>query len=110
MPFYNWDQLPRQERPGNRALRMVSSDNSTVLRVEHVGPAAHEPHIHEESEQITTLLEGEMEYTLGEEVRIIRPGDIVVVPAGSTHGTRVPAGVRTVAMEFFSPPRRDLKA
>ena len=109
MPFYRWEQLPRLERPGNRTLRMVNGANSTVLRVEHIGPAAHEPHIHEDSEQITTILEGEMEYTLGDEVRTIRPGDIVVVPAGLRHGTRVPAGIRTVAIEFFSPPRTDLK-
>lgn len=107
MPFYNWNEIPNHDRPGNRVLRMVSSDHAVVLRVEHVGPAAHEPHIHEESEQISSLLEGEMEFTLGEEVRVVRPGDIVVVPAGLLHGTRVPAGVRTVALEFFSPPRPD---
>lgn len=109
MPFYNWDRLPGQERLGNRTVRMVISDRATVLRVEHVGPAAHELHVHEESEQISSLLEGEMEFTVGEEIRTVRPGDLVVVPAGVWHGTRVPAGGRAVALEVFTPPRSDLK-
>ncbi len=109
MPYYSWSQMPCRERLGNRTLRLLCSDRSTVLMVEHVGPAMHGPHVHEESEQICSLLEVEMELTLGDETRTVRPGDIVVVPAGVAHGTRVPAGVKAVALEFFSPPRHDLK-
>jgi len=49
--------MPCRERLGNRTLRLLCSDRSTVLMVEHVGPAMHGPHVHEESEQICSLLE-----------------------------------------------------
>jgi len=109
MPFYSWEEMPRREQPGNRKSRMIVSDQATVLRVEHFGPAEHKPHVHEESEQICSLLEGEMEFTLGEETRTVRPGDVVVVPAGVRHSTRVAPGVKALALEVFAPPRRDLK-
>ncbi len=108
MPFYRWGDLPGSERPGNRVLRKVKSDHATILRVEHHGPAAHEAHVHDECDQISSLLEGEMEFTVAGDTRIVRPGELVVVPAGVVHGTRVPAGVKAVALEVFTPPRRDL--
>jgi mannose-6-phosphate isomerase-like protein (cupin superfamily) len=108
MPFYRWADLPGRDRPGNRVLRMVSSEHATILRVEHHGPASHEPHVHEECDQISSLVEGEMEFTVAGETRLVKPGELVVVPAGVLHGTRVPAGVYTVALEFFTPPRKDL--
>ncbi len=108
MPFYRWSDIPGQERPGNRVSRRVGTDHATLARVEHHGPAAHAPHVHEENDQISTLLEGEMEFTVGAETRIVRPGEVVIVPAGTLHGTRVPAGVNTVALEVFAPPRKDL--
>ena len=42
MPFYRWEDIPSRDRPGNRVLRMVSTDHATILRVEHHGPVAHQ--------------------------------------------------------------------
>lgn len=109
MPFTSWSDAPSRERPGNRVLRVLNSDRATLLRVEHHGPAMHERHAHDESEQISVLLEGQMEFTVGEETRIVRPGDVVIVPPGIPHATRVAAGVEAVALEYFTPPRQDLR-
>ncbi len=107
MPFYRWSDIPGKERPGNRISRRVAAQHATLSRVEHHGPAAHESHVHEESDQISSLLEGEMEFTVAGETRTVRPGEVVIVPAGVVHGTRVPAGVKAVALEVFAPPRKD---
>ncbi len=109
MPFYKWSELEGQPRPGNRVLRMIGGEKFSLLRVEHLGPAEHTTHVHDDCEQISNLLEGEMEFTVGGETRLVRPGEVVVAPAGVPHATRVPAGVRAVALEFFTPPRKDLK-
>lgn len=65
------------------------------------------PHAHEE-EQIFILLEGEMEFTVGDETRTIRKGDIVVIPPWVRHG----GGTRdssAIGIDVFNPPRRQLK-
>ena len=44
------------------------------------------PHLHTEHDEIFIVFEGEVELLLGEEVHLLKAGDIVVVPAGVKHG------------------------
>lgn len=46
-------------------------------------------HKHPDSEHLQYVMEGELEYTLGDaEPRTLRPGQIVIIPAGVPHGIR----------------------
>ena len=75
------------------------------------GGAARSPgshRLHEENDQISTLLDGEMEFALGDEKLIVRPGEVVFVPAGVPHATRVTAGMNATAIEIFAPARKDI--
>lgn len=66
-------------------------------------------HQHPE-EQIGLMLEGEYEFEMNGEKRMIRPGDMYVVPPNVPHGARTFAAGCTV-LDIFSPPRggfRDL--
>jgi len=60
-------------------------------------------HAHPE-EQIGTVLEGEYEFEMNGEKRMIRPGDVYVVPANVPHAARSFA-LSCVAVDIFSPPR-----
>ncbi len=108
MPFHRWEELPGGERPGNRHFHVLATDRATVLNVEYRGPAVMGIHVHEDCDQITHLLEGEMEITVDGETRVIRPGEVAVAPAGVPHAAQVPAGKVAVALEFFAPPRKDI--
>jgi len=63
-------------------------------------------HTHEE-EQITVVIEGELEFDLAGDLRIMGPGMAVVVPPGVPHGART-HGTSCFEIDIFHPPRRAL--
>jgi unsaturated pyranuronate lyase len=63
-------------------------------------------HSHEE-EQITVVIEGELEFDLAGDRRTMRPGMAVVVPPGVPHGAHTHA-TSCFEIDIFHPPRRVL--
>ena len=68
--------------------------NRTVPRHQH-------PH-----EQLGVMLEGALELTLGDETRLLRPGDAYTIPPNLPHSARTLDGP-CVVLDIFSPPRED---
>jgi quercetin dioxygenase-like cupin family protein len=63
-------------------------------------------HVHEE-EQIVIVLDGEFTFDLDGDVRVMRPGDVAVVPAWVPHGAwTTDSHCREV--DIFCPPRKSL--
>lgn len=65
-------------------------------------------HVHEE-EQLTIVLEGELTFDLDGEVRVMRPGDVAVIPAWVPHAAWTTDG-RCYEVDIFAPPRQSLLA
>ena len=65
-------------------------------------------HVHEE-EQIVVVLEGEFEFELDGDIRMMRPGDVAVVPSWVPHGART-KDTACYEVDVFNPPRRSLLA
>jgi len=63
-------------------------------------------HVHEE-EQIVIVLDGEFEFDLDGDVRVMRKGDVAVVPAWVPHGARTQSTTCS-EVDMFNPPRRSL--
>jgi quercetin dioxygenase-like cupin family protein len=63
-------------------------------------------HVHEE-EQIVVVLEGEFTFDLDGDVRIMRKGDVAVVPSWVPHGAWT-GGTHCLEMDVFAPPRSSL--
>ena len=63
-------------------------------------------HTHEE-EQITVVIEGELEFDLAGDLRMMGPGMAVVVPPGVPHGART-RDAPCFEIDIFHPPRRAL--
>lgn len=59
---------------------------------------------HSHKGQWGTVLDGEIELTIGGETRVYRPGDCYDIPAGVVHSGRLPAGSKI--MDFFEEPDR----
>jgi quercetin dioxygenase-like cupin family protein len=64
-----------------------------------------QPHSHPH-EQLGLLLEGEGEFTIGDETRRIRPGDMWRIPGGVVHGL-VCGELPIRAIDVFYPIRED---
>lgn len=65
-------------------------------------------HTHVE-EQIVIVLEGELEFDLDGDVRLLRPGDVAVIPPWVPHGART-RDTTCLEVDIFSPPRETLIA
>jgi quercetin dioxygenase-like cupin family protein len=65
-------------------------------------------HVHEE-EQIVIVLEGELTFDLDGDVRVMRPGDVAVVPSWVPHGAWT-TDASCLEVDVFCPPRKSLLA
>lgn len=52
------------------------------------------PHAHKA--QWGTVVEGKIEFTIGSDTRIFRPGDSYFIPEGTLHSARIKAGTRVI--------------
>ena len=52
--------------------------------------------VHAHGAQWGTVVEGEIEFTIGGETKVYRPGDSYSIPAGVEHGATIKAGTRVV--------------
>ncbi len=64
-----------------------------------------EPHLHEEHDQISYVLDGVFEYTIDGETFIGRTGDSFYVKPGSMHGAVCVEAGRL--LDIFTPQRKD---
>lgn len=64
--------------------------------------------MHSHGAQWGTIVEGEIELTIGTETRTYRPGDSYSIPAGVEHGALIKAGTRAIDV-FAEPDRYRLK-
>jgi quercetin dioxygenase-like cupin family protein len=65
--------------------------------------------MHAHGAQWGTVIEGEIEFTIGGETRTYRPGDSYSIPAGVEHGAMIKAGSRVIDV-FEEADRYSLRA
>jgi quercetin dioxygenase-like cupin family protein len=65
-----------------------------------VVPPHHHPH-----DQISFVIEGEVEFTVDGQVQVLRTGESLLLPGNVEHGAR--AVRRTIVLDTFAPPRED---
>ena len=106
MPFvYLEGVAERQMMPGFHA-RMHHAENMTVSqwRIEAGAKLPEHSHPHE---QVTVILEGSFEMTVDGEKKVIKPGDLVVIPSQAKHSAIALTDCRI--MDVFSPVREDYR-
>jgi quercetin dioxygenase-like cupin family protein len=57
-------------------------------------------------EQAVTVLAGEFELTVAGQTRLVKPGDMVIIPGGVEHGVKTGDAPSRV-LDVFSPVRED---
>ena len=53
------------------------------------------------------LLDGELEFTVGGETQLVKPGTVVHIPSNELHSVK--AITACLAMDVFTPAREDFK-
>ena len=107
MDFFNPDDRSFKEiAPGVR-IRTFWGEKMllAVVNLEANALLASHSHPHE---QCSYVLEGELEFHIAKEVRLLRPGELVVIPGGTEHFVKVGA-LPAKVLDIFSPPREEFK-
>jgi len=106
MPFLELSQIDQREMlPGCHA-RFVHGDNMTVSYWNLDKGAVIPEHAHRH-EQVTSLIEGEMELTLDGECKLLPPGSVVAIPSNGKHGVK--ALTQCYVIDVFYPVREDYR-
>jgi quercetin dioxygenase-like cupin family protein len=94
MPFYNIHAMEPQPDVVNPAIKLKSIAGEFIK----IGIVTYQlgegppPHFHPNEEQFILMLEGKMNMVLGDETKVIGPGDLVHIPRNTRHGIKVVAG------------------
>jgi quercetin dioxygenase-like cupin family protein len=107
MYFHSLDERAAKTLFGDITARTFWGEKMLVSVVElpphSVVPLHSHPH-----EQVGIMLEGEATFTVGGERRLLKAGEIWIIPGGVEH--MVEAGeARALAVDVFSPVREDYK-
>lgn len=103
----NIEGIPQKEVICGFKARFIHTENLTLgywdVEAESVLPM--HSHFHE---QITTVLEGKFELTIGKETRIYEPGLVAVIPPNMVHGGKALTDCKL--FDVFCPVREDYMA
>jgi quercetin dioxygenase-like cupin family protein len=87
-------------------FRPVLGDNVMANFVTFAPHTVAPMHVHEE-EQVVIVLEGELEFVIDGETKVMRPGDVAVIPSWVPHGAQT-LEVGCTEVDVFNPPRKTL--
>jgi quercetin dioxygenase-like cupin family protein len=106
MPFVELSDIPSQEKLPGCHVRFVHTENMTFSywRLETGAQIPRHAHPHE---QVTTLIEGVLELTVGTETKTIRPGFVGVIPSHTDHAATAIAPC--YVLDVFYPVREDYR-
>lgn len=107
MTFFKLNELEKTEALKGIYRSAVYLDGVMLTFFEFAPDSTVPEHMHPH-EQITLVLEGELEFTLGDETRVIKTGEGVTIPPEVPHSART-LSRPTKALDAWHPIREDYK-
>jgi quercetin dioxygenase-like cupin family protein len=104
--FVAWSELDPIEMVPGLNFQPVLGDRLMVNFVRFEPNTVAPVHWHDE-EQVTFVIDGEFEFEVGGETRILRRGEAVVIPPNVPHGARTHDST-CLEVDVFNPPRLGL--
>jgi quercetin dioxygenase-like cupin family protein len=83
----DWGELGWCSRPAGTGLGKL-----VMIEVNFTEGGGHQFHKHSHQEEVIYCIQGEVEQWLGEEKRILKPGDSVSIPPNTVHASFATAG------------------
>ena len=105
MPFIAAEELPKMELfPG--ALSGIVAGEGLMLSFLEMAEGSEVPEHSHPHEQAGLVLSGELQFRIGSEEKILKPGEAFIVPPNVVHSGVVAKGPARV-LDIFTPPRED---
>ena len=87
MPFFNWSEMDRSVISPHYSTAegpTIKGGKIEVGRYRYAAGTGAKPHRHPQ-EQVINVLSGKMRVRVGEEERVLGPGDAVLIPPNTEH-------------------------
>jgi mannose-6-phosphate isomerase-like protein (cupin superfamily) len=95
------DALGPANNVGYRSRMFMSADGATIsIQVGNVPK-----HMHPNTNEIQYILDGTGTIWLGDKEVTVKPGDLVIIPKGTTHGGTKPISGQVKAIAIKTPPQ-----
>ena len=104
--FVTVDEVDAVEFVPGLEFRPVLGDNVMTNFVTFAPHTVAPVHVHEE-EQVVIVLDGELEFEIDGQTKLLRPGEVAVIPSWVPHGART-LEVGCTEVDVFTPPRKTL--
>jgi quercetin dioxygenase-like cupin family protein len=104
MEFYTWDEMEKEVLSPTIARKIISGEKAMVAQV-FLAKGAVVPEHHHESEQITYILEGALQFRLEGKEIVVGKGQVLRIPSNVPH--MAVALEDTLDLDIFSPIRHD---
>jgi quercetin dioxygenase-like cupin family protein len=104
MEHYTWDEMEKEVLSPTISRKIVSGEKAMVAQV-FLAKGAIVPEHQHESEQITYILEGALEFELEGKKVVVGKGQVLRIPSFVPH--RAVALEDTLDLDIFSPIRED---
>jgi quercetin dioxygenase-like cupin family protein len=105
--LHRWDDLPREKVTDLLERRLICGERLMLAHVSLKKGCVVPAHSHH-NEQLIHVLEGALQFWLGEDGReevVVHAGEVLTLPANVRH--KAEALEDTVVVDVFSPPRLD---
>lgn len=107
MPFTTIAAVPVREIFGGTIRgHYAHAERVTVgevlLDADTLVPMHNHPH-----EQVTYVIEGRFEFTIGNDTQVLEPGDAALIPGGVMHGGRTVTACKVI--DIFAPVREEYR-
>lgn len=104
--FVPIDTIPEKELVPGIYARLVHMKGVSVARVRIEAGAVLPQHAHVH-EQVTNMLSGQLEMTVGGETKVCLAGDVVIIPSQVPHSAKALTACELI--DVFQPVREDYK-
>jgi quercetin dioxygenase-like cupin family protein len=104
MEHYTWDSMEKEVLSPTIARKIISGDKAMVAQV-FLTKGAIVPEHHHESEQITYILEGALQFEIEGKQIVVAKGQVLRIPSYLPHSAV--ALEDTLDLDIFSPIRTD---
>jgi quercetin dioxygenase-like cupin family protein len=105
--LHRWEDIPREKLNDLLDRRLVTGERIMLAHVYLKRGCVVPKHSHE-NEQLTYILQGALQFWLGEdqtEEVVVRAGEVLVIPSNLPH--KALALEDTLDVDIFCPPRQD---
>jgi len=103
-----WDDIPDEfVRDGVR--RRAFGNEGALLVMNELTPGMKTfPHVHEDFDQIATIVSGTAIYYVNGVANPVGPGSLILIPAGQPHYIEPTGTEKVLNLDVFGPARKDL--